>query len=62
MAITRGVVEYALQSEAPMKKPTSYRLSREGLRLAAALAKKLGIPKTAVIEIALREMAERKGV
>jgi hypothetical protein len=44
------------------RKNTSIRISAEGERLRAALSKLLGISKTAVIEIALRELAARHGV
>jgi hypothetical protein len=44
------------------RKNTSIRISADGERLRAALAKLLGISKTAVIEIALRELAAKHGV
>jgi ribosomal protein L20A (L18A) len=44
------------------KKNTSIRISADGERLRAALAKVLGINKTAVIELALRELAARHGI
>ncbi len=44
------------------KKKTSIQLSEEGKRLQKLLAQHLGINQTAVIELAIRELAERKGV
>jgi predicted transcriptional regulator len=45
-----------------MKHPTSYRLSAEALRLIDQLATKLGLGKTAVLELAIRKLAEREGL
>ncbi len=42
------------------KQATSIRLSSEAKRLLAALAQKLGINKTAVMEIAIRRLAEQE--
>lgn len=42
--------------------PSSIRLSDEGKRLQVALAQQLGVSQTAVIELALRELAEKKHV
>jgi hypothetical protein len=44
------------------KKHTSYRISDEGKRLIKVLAQMLGITETAIVEIAVREMAEKKGI
>lgn len=49
------------------KKATSFRLSPRALELCEALADELGITKTAIIELSIRELsikvfAERKGV
>lgn len=44
------------------KHPTSMHLSPEGLRLRAALAEKLGLSLAAVVEQALRLLAEMEGV
>lgn len=41
-----------------MKKPTSFRLTPEAIRLLARLAKRKGVTQTAIIELALRRMAE----
>lgn len=38
--------------------PTSFRLSNEAQQLAADMAKKLGISKTAIVEMAIRKMGE----
>jgi len=43
-------------------KSTSIRLTAEAQRLRAALAEKLGVSQSAVIELAIRQMAEREGV
>jgi DNA-binding PadR family transcriptional regulator len=45
-----------------MKKHSSYRLSEEGKQLLNLLARKLGVSETAILEFAIREMAERKEV
>jgi len=42
------------------KKSTSYRLTPEVLRLIAKLAKKWGITRAQVIEVSVREKAERE--
>jgi hypothetical protein len=42
--------------------PTSYRFSPEYKRLIAALAAKLGISHVAVLEIAIRAMAQKEKV
>jgi len=44
------------------RKRTDLRLSVTVLHLMAALAKNLGIGKTHVLELAVRDMAERKGI
>lgn len=44
------------------KKLTSIRLSEEALQLRKILAQKLGVSETAVLELAVRELAEKKGV
>ena len=43
-------------------KPTSIRLSEEGQHLRKLLAKKLGLSESAVVELALRRLAELEGV
>ncbi len=45
-----------------MKKATSYRLSRTALLQIHVLADKLGLSRTAVIEVAIRKMAREEGV
>ncbi|HEX4207251.1 MAG TPA: hypothetical protein VHZ51_24240 [Ktedonobacteraceae bacterium] len=44
------------------KKPTSIRLSEEGKRLRKLLAKRLGVSESAVLELALRRLAEMEGI
>ncbi len=44
------------------KKPTSIRLSDEAKRLRKLLAKQMGISQAAVLEVAIRELAEKKGI
>lgn len=41
------------------RSPTSFRLSKEALDLADRMASSLGVSKTAIVEMALREKAER---
>ncbi len=43
------------------KKPTTIRLSAEARRLLDALSEQLGISHTAIIELAIREKAQREG-
>jgi predicted DNA-binding protein len=43
-------------------KPTSIRLSEEGQQLRKLLAKKLGLSESAVIELALRRLAQMEGI
>ena len=43
-------------------KPTSIRLSEEGKQLRKFLAKKLGLSESAIVELALRRLAEAEGV
>ena len=45
-----------------LKTPISMRLSAEALELMEALGKKQGVNRTAIVEIAVRQMAEREGV
>jgi predicted DNA-binding protein len=44
------------------KKATSIRLTPEGLRLLVALAKELGVTQSSALEIAIRDLAKRRGV
>ena len=44
------------------KKPVGLNLSAEARRLMADLADKKGVSKTGVVEMAIREMAEREGL
>lgn len=50
------------EDENPPKKLSSVRLSSEAKRLQAALAKRLGVSQTAILELAIREKAQREGV
>jgi uncharacterized protein (DUF1778 family) len=43
-------------------KPTSIRLTLDAIRLIALACQKLGISRTAFIELAIREKAKREGV
>lgn len=43
-------------------KPTSIRLSEEGKQLRKLLAKKLGLSESAVVELAIRKLAETERV
>lgn len=44
------------------KKKTSVSLSQDGRTLLEKLARKLGVSQSAVLEIAIREKADREGV
>ena len=44
------------------KKQVGMKLTAEARRLRAELAQKLGVDRTAVVELAIREKAERDGV
>lgn len=44
------------------KQSASYRLSDDARELIELLAKKIGVSKTDIIEIAVRELAQSKGV
>lgn len=44
------------------KNPTSFRLSLLGLKLLVALSEALGVSQTAVVELAIRELANKKKV
>jgi hypothetical protein len=44
------------------KRATSVRLSEDARRLWVALAVKLGVNQTAVLELAIREKAKREGL
>ena len=43
-------------------KPTSIRLSEEGKQLRKLLAQKLGLSESAVVELAIRKLAEAERV
>ncbi len=44
------------------KKPIGLNLSEEARRLMVALAAKRGVSQTGVVEMAIRDMAEKEGV
>ena len=44
------------------KKQVGIKLTAEARRLRAALARKLGVDQTAVVELAIRQMAQREDV
>lgn len=44
------------------KQPTSLRLSPEAKRLLTELARKLGVTQAAIVEIAIRRLAEIEGI
>jgi hypothetical protein len=44
------------------RKPTSFRLSTVALRLISLLGESLGLSQTAVIEMAVRELAKRNKI
>jgi hypothetical protein len=44
------------------KEPTSFRLSPDGRRLLGALARRLGVSRTAVLEVLIREKAKQEGI
>lgn len=46
----------------PLKQATSFRLSVPARRLIEALAEETGLSQASVVEIALRDMAKRRGV
>jgi predicted transcriptional regulator len=45
-----------------MKRSTSFALSDEALRLIKQMASDMGVSQTAVLEVALRELAKRRGM
>lgn len=45
-----------------VKTPVGMRITRDGTKLLNLLAEKYGIPKTAVVELALRDLAEKAGI
>ncbi len=49
-------------SHEPDKKPVSFSLTAEARRLLTALKAKHGIGATSVVELAIREKAERDGI
>ena len=49
-------------NDSHLRKPISMRISPEGFGLMEALAKKKGVNRTAIFEMAVRLMAEHEGV
>ena len=47
---------------ADVKRATSYRLSKEALRLLARLAESMGMARTACLELAIRDLATQRKV
>ena len=43
-----------------MKRSTSFSLSEEAMRLIEEMSKDMGVSKTTVLEMAIREMAKRR--
>jgi len=58
--VTQRIVRYNCHMDT--KLATSIRLTPEAKRLMAALAKKLGVSLTAILEIAIREKAKAEGI
>ena len=46
----------------PTSKAQTFRLTEEARRLLAAIAEKQGVDKTAILEIIIREIAEKRGI
>lgn len=46
----------------PTSKAQTFRLTEEARRLLAAIAEKQGVDKTAMLEILIRELAEKRGI
>jgi hypothetical protein len=46
----------------PLKSATSFRLSEAGRRLVVALSEESGLSQASVVELALRDLAKRRGV
>ncbi len=51
-----------METQPKRKTPKAFRLTEDGETLLAALAKRLGVKQTAVVEMAIRRMAEAEGV
>lgn len=62
LILRKSYVQYVGEMTLPEKKRTDFRLSLTVLKLIAAAAKNLGIGKTHVVELAVREFVERKGI
>ena len=44
------------------KNPTSIRMSPTAMKMRDLLAEKLGVPKSSIIEMAIRKFAEQEGI
>jgi hypothetical protein len=51
-----------MMADMTKKHPTSFRLSEECLRLIKALAARLAIAETSVVEVAVRQLAKTESV
>ena len=51
-----------METEMKRKTPKAFRLTDDGEALLVALSKRLGVKQTAVVEMAIRRMAETEGV
>ena len=57
-----STMKYIERSCMDTKKPTSIRLSEDGKRIRKLLAKKLGLSESAIVELALRRLAEMERI
>lgn len=55
-------LQYRGKEVTQVKEGTSFRLTPEVKKLIKLLAKNLGVHETTIIELSVREMAERRGV
>jgi hypothetical protein len=44
------------------KEPTSFRLSPDGRRLLEELSRRMGVSRTAILEVLIREKAKQEGI
>ena len=61
VAIVRFEINTALHYNATMKTTTSVSISEVGLQLLASMTEKFGINRSAVLEMIIRDYAERNG-
>jgi hypothetical protein len=57
-----GIVETATPKKSTGKKPVGLNLSEEARRLMVEIAAKRGVSQTGVVEMAIRDMAQKEGV